>query len=505
MHKRHGLATAILALALLVGVSSVGTGGASSGETKRHLVVFAGDYAVDGTYAVDGGYAVLCNYAVLSGYAVGCNYAVAHEYAVSIVEAAGGTVATDMLAQIGVLAVDSSSSLFAPLLSAYAVVEEVGEDYVWQGVPAGGPGGGGPVAHADPAEALLWNMQMIRAPQAHGVQGGWSKVDVGILDSGIDGNHVDFKDSSGVSNVDCGRGRDFVPLGPGVGNPLPCVDNGFHGTHVAGIVAARANGLGVVGVAPNVTLVPVKVCDTPGYCYASAVVGGLTYAGDAQLDVINMSFFVDDDVFNESTELKCTSDPVQRAFRRSVDRAMKYAIKQGVTPVAALGNSDLDLSQGAEPDNDDCDVVPAETQGVVGTMALGPQSEKADYSSYGDGAVDVAAPGGTSMTGDCTQTVLSTFPASTYGCISGTSMASPHTAGVAALVVSQVGKLGADGDVKSSPSSVAARIKESAIDIGLTGYDECFGYGRIDALRAVTKDTSTAYDAAAPFCPEYGE
>ena len=506
MRKRHRLAGATLAIVLLVGITAVGPGGASTADTKRHLVVFAGDYAVDGTYAVDGGYAVLCNYAVLSGYAVGCNYAVAHDYAVSLVEAAGGTVASDMLSQIGVLSVDSSNALFAQVLRTYAVVEAVGEDYVWQGVPAAGrPGGGGPVTHADPAEALLWNMQMIHAPQAHGVQAGWSKVDVGILDSGIDGNHVDFKDGSGVSNVDCARGRDFVARGPGVGNPLPCVDNGFHGTHVAGIVAARANGLGVVGVAPNVTLVPVKVCDIPGYCYASAVVGGLTYAGDAQLDVINMSFFVDDDIFNESTELKCMSDPVQRAFRQSVDRAMRYAIKQGVTPVAALGNSDLDLSQAAEPAGDDCDVVPAETAGVVGTMALGPQSEKADYSSYGHGAVDVGAPGGTSMTGDCTQTILSTLPASTYGCISGTSMASPHTAGVAALVVSQLGKLGNDGDVKSSPSAVASRIMDSAIDIGITGYDECFGHGRIDALRAVQKTTAKAYDATAPFCPEYGE
>ena len=506
MRKRFGLIAVIAAIAVLVGVPVVGTGGAATADTKRYLVVYKGDYAVDSTYAVGGGYAVLCNYAVASGYAVGCNYAVAqgyavaHDYAVSLVTAAGGTVANDMLSQIGVLAVDSQNALFAQVLRNYAVVQEVGEDYTWQGVPAA-RGGGGPVAHADPVEALQWDMAMIRAPQAHAIQGGWSKVDVGILDSGIDGNHVDFKDLSGGSNVDCARGRDFVPLGPGVGgSPLPCVDNGFHGTHVAGIVAARANGLGVVGVAPNVTLVPVKVCDAPGYCYASAVVGGLTYAGDAQLDVINMSFFVDDDELLASTELKCSTDPVQRAFRQSVDRAMRYAVKQGVAPVAALGNSDIDLAA-----SDECQVIPAETAGVTGTMALGPQSEKADYSSYGTGATDVAAPGGTSMTGDCTQTVLSTFPASTYGCISGTSMASPHAAGVAALIVSQFGKLGPDGDVKIAPGSVASRLIESAVDIGLPGYDECFGYGRIDALRAVQKQTSAVYDATAPACPEYQE
>ena len=107
MLKRHGLAGAILAIALLVGVSPVGTGGASTGDTKRYLVVFDGDYAVDGTYAVESTYAVLCNYAVTGTYAVGGNYAVgcdyavtpvyavyavAHDYAVSLVQAAGGTV-----------------------------------------------------------------------------------------------------------------------------------------------------------------------------------------------------------------------------------------------------------------------------------------------------------------------------------------------------------------------------------------------------------------------------
>jgi subtilisin family serine protease len=507
MLKRHGLAAAVLAFALLLVASPVGTGGASTGETKRYLVVFAGDYAVDGTYAVDGGYAVLCNYAVLSGYAVGCNYAVAHEYAVSLVEAAGGTVATDALSQIGVLAVDSANALFAQVMSGYAVVDEVGEDVVWQGIPTGGrPGGGGPVTHADPAEALQWNMAMIRAPQAHAVNGGWSAVDVGILDSGIDGSHVDFRDASGTSNVDCARGRDFVPEGPGVGNPNPCVDNQVHGTHVAGIVAARANGIGVVGVAPNVTLVPVKVCDAPGYCYASAVVGGLTYAGDAELDVINMSFFVDDDALLESTELKCTSDPDQRAFRESVARAMRYAVKQGVTPVAAIGNSDTDLAQSAEPEGDDCDVVPAETPGVTATVALGPDSEKAGYSSYGAGAADVSAPGGNAIvTGaSCDDQILATIPGG-YGCLQGTSMASPHAAGVAALVVSRIGKLSGNGDVKSSPSAVADRVMSTVVDIGLAGYDECFGHGRIDALRAVTNDASGVYDATAPFCAEYGE
>jgi subtilisin family serine protease len=271
-------------------------------------------------------------------------------------------------------------------------------------------------------------------------------------------------------------------------------------------VAAQANTIGMVGVAPNVTLVPVKVCDAEGYCYASSVVEGITYAGDEELDVINMSFFVDDNEFRESTEFKCNSDPVMRTFRRAVERAVSYARSQGVTPVAALGNSDQDLAhpvdEDGEPISNECEVVPAETQGVIGVTALGRQSEKAGYSNYGTGQADVAAPGGNGATADCSTTIFSTFPGGGYVCIQGTSMASPHAAGVAALIVSQYGTLGQDGDVKLSPQQVEAYLQGTTVDIGLPGYDECFGHGRIDALRAVTHDTSRAR-AEAPSCPEY--
>jgi len=84
-------------------------------------------------------------------------------------------------------------------------------------------------------------------------------------------------------------------------------------------------------------------------------------------------------------------------------------------------------------------------------------------------------------------------------------MASPHAAGVAALIVSQFGRLGSDGDVKMSPGTVQSILESTAIDQGLQGYDECFGNGRINALRAVKKTTSNVYDASAPFCPEYQE
>ena len=423
----------------------------------------------------------------------------------TLVTAAGGTVVSDLSRQIGVLVVESRVASFGSTLQASPLVDSVGQDFGVQMYADA------PDTTPDPGEGLQWDMKQIRTEEAHRTQAGIPAVDVGVLDSGIDGRHPDFQ-KGGAFNVDCARGRDslaVLPPGVAVGTPDPCTDNQFHGTHVAGTIGARANGIGIVGVAPNVTMVPVKVCDASGMCYASPVVDGITYAGDQQLDVINMSFFVDDNSFQDSTEFKCSSDPTQRTFRQAVERAISYARNRGVTPVAALGNSDQDLAHPVDDDgqpvSNECEVVPAETQGVVGTVSLGRKSEKAGYSNYGTGMADVSAPGGNGSTGDCTTTILSTFPAGAYGCIQGTSMASPHAAGVAALIVSQYGRLGADGDVKLSPQTVENYLQGTAVDIGLAGYDECFGNGRIDALRAVTKDTSGLRDDSAPSCPEYAE
>ena len=494
MKKSRGLLV-LFAFVLALGVIQPVSAGPDT-ETLRYNVLFKGTATQDG-FSIEGGRAA----------------------ALAAVADAGGTVLFDLTKQIGVVTALSADRAFAEALRGSAAVEEVGADFVWKAFPsteealasgqltqvdADGVPGGGPQPHADPLEPMQWSMMNIQAPQAHAIQAGSPLVEVGILDSGVDSTHVDLS-----ANVNCVKARDFVPLGPGIAVGGPCNDNQFHGTHVAGIVAAKANGVGVVGVAPNVTLVPVKVCDALGYCYSSSTAAGITYAGDAKLEVINMSFFVDDNEFLQSTEYKCMSDPVQRAFRLANERAIQYASNQGVVPVAALGNSDDDLAHPPEPYENECDVVPAETQGVVGTSALGRVNQKAGYSNYGFGKVDVAAPGGAGTTGDCENTVISTIPLGTgYGCFQGTSMASPHAAGVAALIVSQFGKEGTDAgelDVVMRPQRVEDFLQSTTIDQGLPGYDECFGNGRINALRAVQHDTANVYDPTAPFCPEYEE
>ena len=492
---KHRFVAAVLAVAALVAPASFSTARAAASETT-YIVLFSGVQTQSG-FQMTGTKA----------------------QALALVSSAGGTVAADLTRQIGTLIVKSANPTFLSTVDASTLVDDVSTDLGVKSFPSyeealadgqltlvqpSSIPGGGPDPQTDPLDALQWDMKLIRAPEAHAFQAGARAVDVGIVDSGVDSRHVDFADAEG-SNVDCTREMNFVPLGPSpLFNPLPCSDNQFHGTHVAGTVAARANGHGVIGVAPNVTLVPIRVCDTAGYCYASSSIAGITYAGDIKLDVINMSFFVDDDTLLASTEFKCMSDPAQRVLRKGVERAIHYARNQGVVPVAALGNSNNDLAHPPEPYENECDVVPAETPGVVGTMALGPSSEKAYYSNYGNFATDVAAPGGNSrnphgeIPGPCGTQVLSTIPGDAWGCFQGTSMASPHATGVAALIVSEWGRLGNDAgepDVVMRPQDVESDLEATSVDLvgatsrSLQGYDACFGHGRIDALRAVLRTT----------------
>ncbi|HET9242118.1 MAG TPA: S8 family serine peptidase [Gaiella sp.] len=353
----------------------------------------------------------------------------------------------------------------------------------------------------EPFAPLQWDMAMIHATrlESHDAQPGKAGVVVGIIDTGIDGSHPDI-----APNFDAALSRNFttdIELvdGPCADEPdASCsdpadVDENGHGTHVAGTVGAAVNNLGVGGVAPEVTLVNLRAGQDSGFFFLQPSVDALTYAGDNGVDVVNMSYYIDPWQFN------CRDNPAdspeaqleQRTIIEATNRALRYASKRGVTLVGAAGNANLDLGDprfdATSPDfppgseypreiDNSCLDLPTEGYKVLSVTALGPSTVKADYSNYGVEQAAVSAPGGyfrdylgTSRHRTPENLVLSTYPESVarelgeidedgipttpfvlrdcqgeacayYTYFQGTSMASPHAAGVAALIVSEYGK-----------------------------------------------------------------
>jgi lantibiotic leader peptide-processing serine protease len=349
----------------------------------------------------------------------------------------------------------------------------------------------------EPLADKQWDMRMIDATPSgsYRVNQGRRGVMVGIMDTGIDGSHPDIK-----PNFNARLSRNFttdIPLidGPCEDEPdQSCndpadVDEDGHGTHVAGLVAAALNGLGTAGVAPKVTLVNIRAGQDSGFFFLQATVDAMVYAGLVGIDVINMSFFTDPWLFN------CLDNPAdspeeqleQQTIRVATQRAINFARGHGVTPVAALGNEHTDLGNPTidtiSPDfppgsertrevDNSCITVPTETRGVISISSLGPSGYKADYSNYGIEQTDFSAPGGwfrdyfglpqnrrvenlnlSPMPQALAEEALEN-PANApfivrnckgstcafYQYLQGTSMASPHAAGVAALIVSAHGK-----------------------------------------------------------------
>ena len=351
-----------------------------------------------------------------------------------------------------------------------------------------------PVPNQEPFADKQWDMRMIDATPSgsYRVNQGRRGVLVGIIDSGIDGNHPDLRD-----NFNRALSRNFATDIPPIDGPCEVpscvdpkdVDDNGHGTHVAGLVAAELNGLGTAGVAPKVTLVSIRGGQDSGFVFLQPVVDALVYAGLVGIDVVNMSFYIDPWLYN------CLDNPAdspeaqaeQRTVRVATQRAVNFARGHGVTPVAAMGNAHTDLghptADATSPDfppgaayprtvDNSCITVPTETRGVISISALGPSFKKADYSNYGIEQTDFSAPGGffrdyygSDQYMQVENTNLSTMPTALaeaalaqnpanpfivkdcrgsvcgyYQYLQGTSMASPHAAGVAALIVSAHGR-----------------------------------------------------------------
>ena len=296
-----------------------------------------------------------------------------------------------------------------------------------------------PVAHAS-ADTVNWNMTKVAAPRVwpSGNTGVGSKVCV--IDTGVDYRHVDLR-----SNYK--GGWNFVAR-----NRYPLDDNG-HGTHVAGIIAAAANGTGIEGVAPGASLYACKVLNAAGSGSYSNIIAALQWCVTNKMQIASMS-------------LGSTSNS------RALHDACDAAAKAGVLLVAAAGNSGVvgGLTNSVE--------YPAAFSSVIAVAAIDSNNVRASWSSTGS-KVELAAPG-VSINSDKLGGGLTSM--------SGTSMACPHVSGVAALVI-------ASG--VTSPGSVRQRLDGTATDLGAAGRDARYGFGLVNALKACNQTNSATLVADA--------
>lgn len=435
------------------------------------------------------------------------------------VAAAGGTVVADY-AKIGVLVARSTNPAFVTDVRGQGVESAASTANVGsllrEEETLAVTGAAAVTATGDPTKEPLfaqqWDMSQIDVPKAHAVTTGRPDVVVGVLDSGISSTHPDLASQIDKSkSASCLGG--VVDRAESAWNPT----TSDHGTHVAGTIAAAVNGVGIAGVAPGAKVASVKVVSDAGFIFPEAAVCGFMWAAEQGMQVTNNSYFID------PWELNCRNDPRQRPVWQAVQRAIRYSASQGVLNIASAGNSNFDLqhkfvdsgspNDGSSPVeqrevNGACLVLPGEAPGVVTVSSVGRAERKSYFSSYGQGVVDVTAPGGDTRqpnpaASDVTGAVLSTtYNTKTgvngYGYKQGTSMSSPHAAGVAALAVSAhpgltAGALAATLERTATPIACPAGVYNPrpgfdqylATCTGGAARNSFYGAGNVNAFNAV--------------------
>ena len=425
------------------------------------------------------------------------------------VAAADGSL-TGTVPEIGVAFAVSSNADFQSEAAAIVGLESASHDISTQWIAQEPKIAGPSIQAANPPSSgnddfffdLQWGHDAVNAPEAWEAGARGEGARVAVIDTGFDTDHPDL-----VPNVNVTLSKNFVP-GETLAYALP--DTFSHGTHTAGTIAAADNAFGTIGVAPDADLVLVKGLPDAGCGADAPILQGVVYAaGEADADVISMSLGApleksgylepgcddgpEDDVWVTAREVT----EVRKAWARAVD----YAIKQGATVIASAGND------GADKDHTNNLIhLPSDTPGVISVAATGPHGWAVDpttdldlpaailpggvYTNYGQSAIDFAAPGGSvdfDISGNCAvagimrpcyvfDLVFSTGNAGWFWS-AGTSMAAPHVAGVAAIIV------GKNGGVMS-PAHVEAALRQSADDIGEPGNDD-LGAGRVNAANAV--------------------
>ncbi|MDX6481556.1 MAG: hypothetical protein QOG85_2066 [Gaiellaceae bacterium] len=454
---------------------------------------------------------------------------------------AGGTI-VDRIPEIGGIGVQSSNPNFLSAIQANSSVKAAGVA-VTTSIPEtdavtadggsennGGtysPTGSDTQAMPDPLGYEQWDKKKMHATStgSYAAQPGRKDVRVFVIDTGVDQSHIDI-----AANLDTADSVSFVPTEPTI------QDFNGHGTWTASAVGAPINGVGISGVAPNITLVSGKVLNGAGSGEFLWTDEALVYAGLKHFDVVSASLGGYIPKCGSTTNPKGCDHPDYILL----NRATQFARSNGVLPVGALGNDGFDLADG----NFMRDYVeaPGTIAGWVGVSATGYDDQKAFYSNYGDSAADVSAPGGSTRTyngvpggatcphasicrliGAWSSTGSSapadpveqctgpggTPPCFLYGYVQGTSMATPNAAGVAALIISQYGDFTSNNQNKPhmSPTAVEQILQGSANNQpcptpntvtqgpgfplptatckGNTGYNNFFGKGIVDAVNAI--------------------
>lgn len=409
------------------------------------------------------------------------------------VAAAGGTVVWNH-GKTGIAVVTSDNPGFAEAAQASGAFQTATQDFQvqWQpDVPEQAITSGD-----ERFFPLQWSLTALEAEAAWAAGCTGDGARVAVLDGGIHSTHQDLD-----GNLDVACSASFV-----AGQPFNNDTGTFwHGTHVAGIVAAEDNGIGTLGVAPDATIIGVKVLHGGSGSFG-AVIGGILYAADpaafgaascARADIINMSLGAQ---FNKNLG---GAGPLVAALAKAVN----FAGSKGVLVLSAAANSGIDYGQAGN-----LTVVPCESGSGSCVSATGPEGfalgatnfrRPASYSNFGEGLIWVAGPGGDfTLPGDdiCAvptnggppvvnfcwvfDLVLSTCrgagaSTTSYCFAAGTSMATPAVAGVAALIK------GANPGI--SLGALKAKLAQTADDEGASGHDEFYGHGFANAFRACTE------------------
>ncbi|GLZ37649.1 S8 family serine peptidase [Actinokineospora sp. NBRC 105648] len=401
----------------------------------------------------------------------------------SAVSSNGGVVYASYDA-IGVIVAHSTAADFASKMRSVSGVQQVGASRT-SDVPAASSNPAIPTLPSETtptaAETSRPDMTQIGADKAWDINTGSSSVLVGVIDTGVDDQHYDLKPNFDASkSVSCAYGKADTRAGAW----RPVAD---HGTHVAGTIAAAKNGKGMVGVAPGVKIASIRVAEpTSQLFFPENVVCGFMYAGDNGFAVTNNSYWTDPWWAN------CPDNVDQAAIIEAVKRAADYATGKGVLNVVAAGNENTDLDNKSNdtlsPDDSTptsrpvtsaCKIVPGELDSSLTVASITSSNTKSSFSNFAN-KVNVAAPG---------DNVYSTLPGGGYGQMSGTSMATPHVVGVAALLKSV--------NPSATPADLKAKIAEQADDLacndsrckGTTAKNTFYGEGRVDALQAVQGTT----------------